>query len=366
MEIAGLRPLAPSGLPAAGPIAPQQGPPAQPALLTQGQGEDKANALVQWTPHGRKLAFSPEDLHPVPEKWSGDGWAQARKIWARKVPVFVRKALAETHFQQMTVQELRDAIERSVEEALRRDREGRKARQRRRNEAKGLAASGEPLSEVVLLRNMVGRGELDDELYDDVVEEASRFGRVVSATAFEEEDDSDLADEEAVRVFVRFADSAAASACQQAMHLRVFGGRRIAASFYPLERYLGSDLAHDPAADKPLPAQCKERVTPPEPQQQPLPVPPCLPAEVLALMALIEQAAADPAAPPCRKLLAMADPEGHAQLLAEEAEAQRAAAAAEAEKAAAARAAEEAKLAEERRQAAAAAVRATTDVNDID
>eukprot|EP00756_Hemistasia_phaeocysticola_P049046 Hpha_TRINITY_DN23475_c0_g1::TRINITY_DN23475_c0_g1_i1::g.113977::m.113977/K12840/RBM17, SPF45; splicing factor 45 len=306
-----------------------QGVPAAPQpMQLQLQVVTRPDALVQWTPGGRKLRFSPDDLAPLPEKWSGEGHGLAKKLWAKKVPIFVRKALEETHFQHMTLAELRGALEKSVEEGIRKEKAGKQERKRKRNEARGLGLSGEHLTEVVLLRNMVGPGEVDDELRQDVMGEMGRYGRVVSVSALEL--GPPVPEHEAVRVFVRFATSAEASNAQRALHFRLFGGRRIAACFFPLERFEAGDLDPYPG-EKPVPERCledpQEEVNAEGEQPPPIPeepkAPPSLPAEVLALIILVERAMEQPGEAPCLKLLKLADPEAANQIEEEQKEMER-------------------------------------------
>lgn len=67
-----------------------------------------------------------------------------------------------------------------------------------------------PRSKVLLLRNMVGPGQVDDALEDEVGEECSKYGDVNSVLIFEVTE-AGFPEEEAVRIFVEFeaADSAA-------------------------------------------------------------------------------------------------------------------------------------------------------------
>ncbi|KAJ3336481.1 Splicing factor 45 [Gonapodya sp. JEL0774] len=56
---------------------------------------------------------------------------------------------------------------------------------------------------VVLLRNMVGLGDVDDSLHEDVAEEAEKFGSVEKCLVFEVPG-GQVPPEEAVRVFVKY------------------------------------------------------------------------------------------------------------------------------------------------------------------
>lgn len=56
---------------------------------------------------------------------------------------------------------------------------------------------------VVLLRNMVGPGEVDPDLEDEVANECSKYGQVQSVMIFEVTTPG-FPDDEAVRIFVEF------------------------------------------------------------------------------------------------------------------------------------------------------------------
>ena len=61
---------------------------------------------------------------------------------------------------------------------------------------------GKP-TRVVLLRNLVGPGKVDDDLEDEVANELQKYGHVQSVLIFEVTEDNFPA-EEAVRTFIEF------------------------------------------------------------------------------------------------------------------------------------------------------------------
>ncbi|KAJ8524233.1 hypothetical protein ON010_g16885 [Phytophthora cinnamomi] len=75
------------------------------------------------------------------------------------------------------------------------------------------------------LMNLVNRGEVDDELEDEVRGECGKFGNVKKVEIHE------LADH--VRVFVLFDDTVGANKARQALHGRFFGGNQVQAHYYP-------------------------------------------------------------------------------------------------------------------------------------
>mmetsp|Transcript_18478 Transcript_18478/g.55453 ORF Transcript_18478/g.55453 Transcript_18478/m.55453 type:complete len:475 (+) Transcript_18478:89-1513(+) len=79
-------------------------------------------------------------------------------------------------------------------------------------------------STVVLLRNMVQVGEVDDELEEETLDECSKYGKLLQCKVVELPTH--------VRVFLEFEEVSSAERAQQDLHNRMFGGRRVDASFY--------------------------------------------------------------------------------------------------------------------------------------
>lgn len=100
----------------------------------------------------------------------------------------------------------------------------------------------QPPSRVVLLQNMVGPGEVDDELEDEVANECEKFGVVIRCLIFEVTDPGFPA-EEAVRIFVEFADVEAARRAKADLDGRFFGGRTVRASYFGEEAFARQELA---------------------------------------------------------------------------------------------------------------------------
>lgn len=83
---------------------------------------------------------------------------------------------------------------------------------------------------IVLLRNMVGGGEVDEELEGEVKEECqTKYGEVVRVVIFEI---PGAADHEAVRIFVEFRRVENAIKALVDLNGRFFGGRQVCARFY--------------------------------------------------------------------------------------------------------------------------------------
>ncbi|KAI9179957.1 hypothetical protein H9P43_005318 [Blastocladiella emersonii ATCC 22665] len=93
-------------------------------------------------------------------------------------------------------------------------------------------------SPVLLLCNMVQPHEVDEDLKVDVEEECARHGAVQLLVVHV---NTALPNETGVRVFVKFASVAEREACQGVMHGRFFGGNRVTATEYSLDRFEARD-----------------------------------------------------------------------------------------------------------------------------
>ncbi|XP_066561201.1 splicing factor 45 isoform X2 [Amia ocellicauda] len=105
---------------------------------------------------------------------------------------------------------------------------------------------GNPLTEilkcptkVVLLRNMVGGGEVDEDLEAETKEECEKYGKVVKCVIFEI---SGVSDDEAVRIFLEFERVESAIKAVVDLNGRYFGGRVVKACFYNLDKFRVLDL----------------------------------------------------------------------------------------------------------------------------
>ncbi|XVE89354.1 hypothetical protein DITRI_Ditri19aG0195400 [Diplodiscus trichospermus] len=102
-----------------------------------------------------------------------------------------------------------------------------------------------PPTRVLLLRNMVGPGEVDDELEDEVGSECAKYGTVTRVLIFEITEPNFPGDE-AVRIFVQFERSEETTKALIDLDGRYFGGRVVKASFYDEERFGKNELAPMP------------------------------------------------------------------------------------------------------------------------
>lgn len=96
-------------------------------------------------------------------------------------------------------------------------------------------------TKVILLRNMVGPGEVDDDLEPEVKEECSKYGEVSGSVIVELPGDK-ISPEEAVRIFVEFKRVESAIKAVVDLNGRFFGGRTVKANFFDPDRFKNLDL----------------------------------------------------------------------------------------------------------------------------
>ncbi|XP_012075631.1 DNA-damage-repair/toleration protein DRT111, chloroplastic isoform X2 [Jatropha curcas] len=109
---------------------------------------------------------------------------------------------------------------------------------------KSVNIHGQP-TRVLLLRNMVGPGEVDDELEEEVGSECAKYGTVTRVLIFEITEPN-FPREEAVRIFVQFERSEETTKALVDLDGRYFGGNVVRASFYDEEKFNKNELAPMP------------------------------------------------------------------------------------------------------------------------
>ncbi|ESQ33819.1 hypothetical protein EUTSA_v10007861mg [Eutrema salsugineum] len=109
---------------------------------------------------------------------------------------------------------------------------------------KSVNISGEP-TRVLLLRNMVGPGEVDDELEDEVGSECGKYGTVTRVLIFEITEPN-FPTHEAVRIFVQFSRPEETTKALVDLDGRFFGGRTVRATFYDEVKFSKNELAPVP------------------------------------------------------------------------------------------------------------------------
>ncbi|XP_050237884.1 DNA-damage-repair/toleration protein DRT111, chloroplastic [Mercurialis annua] len=109
---------------------------------------------------------------------------------------------------------------------------------------KSVNFNGTP-TRVLLLRNMVGPGEVDDELEDEVASECAKYGTVTRVMIFEITE-PDFPRIEAVRIFIQFERSEETTKALVDLDGRFFGGNVVRATFFDEEKFSRNELAPIP------------------------------------------------------------------------------------------------------------------------
>ena len=101
----------------------------------------------------------------------------------------------------------------------------------------------QPQSVVVVLRNMVGPEDVDEELQEEIEEECGKYGEVERVIIYQEKQGEEEDAPIIVKIFVEFKQSASAKKAKDALHNRFFGGRVVVAQIYDQELYENQDLS---------------------------------------------------------------------------------------------------------------------------
>lgn len=95
----------------------------------------------------------------------------------------------------------------------------------------------------MVLRNMVGPDDIDDDLEGEVTEECGKFGRVKRVIIYQERQGEEVDADIIVKIFVEFSEAVEMNRAIQALNHRWFGGRKVSAEVYDQARFDGSDLS---------------------------------------------------------------------------------------------------------------------------
>lgn len=104
--------------------------------------------------------------------------------------------------------------------------------------------SNDSTSRVLLIRNAVGPGEVDESLDEEIGVECSKYGEVLDVLIFEVIEPG-FPPEEAVRIFVQFEEAGAATRALSELRGRYFGGRTLMVELFDEERFEKRELAPD-------------------------------------------------------------------------------------------------------------------------
>ncbi|KAG5447325.1 Poly(U)-binding-splicing factor puf60 [Clonorchis sinensis] len=92
---------------------------------------------------------------------------------------------------------------------------------------------------ILILRNMVGPDDCDDELENEVKEECCNYGSVDRVIIYQELDENG---ELIIKIFVVFQDSESVDRAIASLNGRYFAGRQVVAEPYDLEKFEANDL----------------------------------------------------------------------------------------------------------------------------
>ncbi|CAK9253416.1 unnamed protein product [Sphagnum jensenii] len=98
-------------------------------------------------------------------------------------------------------------------------------------------------SRVIVLRNMIGIEDLDDELESEVTDECGKYGLVNRVIIYQERQSEEEDAEIIVKIFVEFSAPSEAIKGRDALNGRFFGGRVVKAELYDQILYDDNDLS---------------------------------------------------------------------------------------------------------------------------
>ncbi|XP_032219019.2 poly(U)-binding-splicing factor PUF60 isoform X2 [Nematostella vectensis] len=98
-------------------------------------------------------------------------------------------------------------------------------------------------SKVMVLRNMVGVGDLDEDLEHEVTDECSKFGTVSRVVIYKEKQGEEEDAEVIVKIFVEFTSPDETDKATSNLDGRWFGGRAVKAEAYNEDKFLSADLS---------------------------------------------------------------------------------------------------------------------------
>uniref|UniRef100_A0A0B7A6C9 RRM domain-containing protein n=2 Tax=Arion vulgaris TaxID=1028688 RepID=A0A0B7A6C9_9EUPU len=96
---------------------------------------------------------------------------------------------------------------------------------------------------IMVLRNMVGPEDLDDELESEVTDECGKFGTVIRVIIYQERQSEEDDAEVIVKIFVEFSTQEEVEKACSSLNARFFGGRVVTAEKYDQEMYDTNDLS---------------------------------------------------------------------------------------------------------------------------
>jgi len=106
-----------------------------------------------------------------------------------------------------------------------------------------MGARGKVDSKVMLLKNMVGVDDVDEDLQEEIEQECGKYGQVENVIIYQEkQDDTDDAEVD-VKIFVLFNQPIEVKKAKNALDGRFFGGRQVSAFVYDQDLYDQQDFS---------------------------------------------------------------------------------------------------------------------------
>ncbi|XP_022666807.1 poly(U)-binding-splicing factor PUF60-like isoform X2 [Varroa jacobsoni] len=96
---------------------------------------------------------------------------------------------------------------------------------------------------VMILRNMVGEDEVDEDLEPEISEECGKFGTVNKVTIYKEKQGEEEDAQIEVKIFVEFSKTSEMHMAIKALHNRYFGGRQVIAEMYDVFLFDSGNLS---------------------------------------------------------------------------------------------------------------------------
>jgi half-pint family poly-U binding splicing factor len=98
-------------------------------------------------------------------------------------------------------------------------------------------------SHIMVLKNMVGPEDLDEDLEEEVTDECGKYGPVNKVIIYQEKQSEDDNAEIVIKIFVDFVNTTDAEKAIKALNNRFFAGRRVHAHLYDQQLYDNNDLS---------------------------------------------------------------------------------------------------------------------------
>ena len=98
-------------------------------------------------------------------------------------------------------------------------------------------------SKILVLRNMVGPEDVDDDLENEITDECGKYGQVEQVVIYKEKQGDEEEAETIVKIFVEFLAPNAVGLAMSALNGRYFGGRIVKAEIYDETAYNSKDYS---------------------------------------------------------------------------------------------------------------------------